>query len=84
MLGSVMNENNDDSNTAMPAKKLSQPPRNRMDVRTDMRAILMYSARKNIANPIPEYSTWKPATISASPSARSKGCRFVSAIPEIK
>ncbi len=32
----------------------------------------------------PEYSTWKPATISASPSARSKGCRFVSAIPEIK
>jgi len=55
-----------------------------MDVSTDMRAILMYSARKNIANPIPEYSTWKPATISASPSARSKGCRFVSAIPEIK
>jgi hypothetical protein len=41
----------------MPAKKLSHPPRNNIDVNTDIRAILMYSARKKIANPIPEYST---------------------------
>ena len=46
MLGSVKNENTDDSKNGMPAKKLSQPPRNIMDVSTDMRAILMYSARK--------------------------------------
>ena len=42
MLGSVKNENTDDSKNGMPAKKLSQPPRNIMDVSTDMRAILMY------------------------------------------
>ena len=44
----------------------------------------MYSAKKNIANAIPEYSTWKPATICDSPTETSKGALFVSAIPEIK
>ena len=57
MLGSVKNENTDDSKNDIPAKKLSHPPRNRMDVKTDIRAILIYSARKNIAKPMPEYST---------------------------
>ena len=33
---------------------------------------------------MPEYSTWKPATISDSPSATSKGARLVSATPEMK
>ena len=42
-----------------------------------------YSARKNTAKAMPEYSTWKPATISDSPSATSKGARLVSATPEI-
>jgi hypothetical protein len=46
--------------------------------------MLAYSARKKIANAEPEYSTWKPATISDSPSATSKGARLVSATPEIQ
>src|SRR5436853_383370 len=46
--------------------------------------MLAYSARKNSANAMPEYSTWKPATISDSPSATSKGARLVSATPEMK
>ena len=41
--------------------------------------ILLYSARKNSANPIAEYSTLYPDTSSASASGRSNGCRFVSA-----
>jgi hypothetical protein len=45
---------------------------------------LLYSAKKNIANVIEEYSTLYPATISASASAKSKGARFVSARTEIK
>src|SRR5690606_14661998 len=43
-----------------------------------------YSVRKNTANGAPEYSTWKPATISDSPSATSNGARLVSATPEMK
>jgi len=46
--------------------------------------MLLYSARKNIANDIDAYSTLYPATISASASGRSKGARFVSANTEIK
>ena len=46
--------------------------------------MLAYSARKNSANAMPEYSTWKPATISDSPSATSNGARLVSATPEMK
>jgi hypothetical protein len=40
--------------------------------------MLMYSARKNMANFIEEYSVMCPATISPSPSGRSKGIRLVS------
>jgi hypothetical protein len=40
--------------------------------------MLMYSARKNSANLIDEYSVWNPPTSSDSASARSKGARFVS------
>src|SRR5580693_4346990 len=46
--------------------------------------MLAYSARKNSANAMPEYSTWNPATISDSPSATSNGARLVSATPEMK
>ncbi len=43
-----------------------------------------YSARKKTAKVIPEYSTWKPATSSLSPSATSKGARLVSASPAMR
>ena len=55
-----------------------------IDVRVAINNILAYSAKKKIAKAAPEYSTWKPATISDSPSATSKGWRFVSARPDIK
>src|SRR5690348_16692816 len=55
-----------------------------MEVSAEMRIMLAYSARKNSANAMPEYSTWKPATISDSPSATSNGARLVSATPETK
>lgn len=57
----------------------SQPPRKNSALSPDIRIILLYSARKNRANPIAEYSTLYPDTSSASASGRSKGCRFVSA-----
>src|SRR5437016_4119456 len=62
----------------------SQPPRNMTDASAEIRIMFMYSARKNTANATPEYSTWKPATISDSPSATSNGWRFVAATPEMK
>jgi hypothetical protein len=43
-----------------------------------------YSAKKNIAKIIDEYSTLYPATSSASASGRSKGVLLVSATIEIK
>ena len=46
--------------------------------------ILPYSAKKNIANNIEEYSTLYPATNSASASGRSNGDLFVSAKETIK
>src|SRR3989338_3680359 len=61
----------------------NQPPMNMIAVRKAIRIMLAYSARKNRANAMPEYSTWKPATISDSPSAMSKGARLVSSTPEI-
>lgn len=45
--------------------------------------ILMYSAKKIMANHPPMYSTLNPDTSSDSPSAKSKGLRFVSAKHEI-
>lgn len=44
-----------------------------------MNIILEYSARKIKANPPLLYSTLNPETNSDSPSAKSKGVRFVSA-----
>ena len=57
-----------------------QPPKNNMAPMLHTIKILTYSARKNKANFIPEYSVWKPAVSSLSASARSKGARFVSAV----
>src|SRR3954453_1488989 len=55
-----------------------QPPRNKVVASAETVVMLMYSARKNIANLIDEYSVWKPATSSLSASGRSKGARLVS------
>jgi len=43
----------------------NQPPKNKIAVIMDNHSILLYSAKKNIANVIDEYSTLYPATISA-------------------
>ncbi len=64
-------------NAAIPGGAC-QPPRNIVVASAATENMLMYSPRKNIAKRIAEYSVWKPATISPSPSARSKGSRFVS------
>src|SRR5256714_3491846 len=61
-----------------------QPPKNMTAVRVEMRIMFMYSARKNMAKLMPEYSTMWPATISDSPSTTSNGARLVSATPETK
>jgi len=53
--------------------------KNQIDVAKDINRILAYSARKIIANNPPLNSMLKPDTISDSPSAKSKGARFVSA-----
>jgi len=62
----------------------NHPPKNKIAVIVDNHNIFEYSAKKNIANVIDEYSTLYPATISASASGRSNGARFVSASTEIK
>src|ERR1700754_129989 len=62
----------------------SQPPRNSTTQRIETSHMLAYSARKNIAKLMPEYSIMCPATISDSPSTTSKGWRLVSARPEMK
>lgn len=51
---------------------------NKMDIILRI-IILIYSARKIRANHPPMYSTLNPDTSSDSPSAKSKGLRFVSA-----
>src|SRR5687767_15970455 len=72
------------SGSTNPSNGLSQPPKKKTAVSTEIRSMFAYSARKNSAKAMPEYSTWKPATISDSPSATSKGARLVSATPEMK
>jgi len=66
------------------SKKGAHPPKNNNVVTDEIKIILLYSAKKNKANPIAEYSTLYPDTNSASASGRSKGCRFVSANAQIK
>src|SRR6185436_17389270 len=61
-----------------------QPPKNITAVSAEIRIMFMYSARKNSANVIPEYSIMWPATISDSPSTTSNGARLVSATPLTK
>src|SRR4051812_4287915 len=62
----------------------NQPPRNMTTARIETSHMLAYSARKNMAKLMPEYSIMWPATISDSPSTTSNGWRLVSARPEMK
>ena len=62
----------------------SQPPRKNIETIAETRIMLAYSARKNSAKPMPEYSVMCPATISDSPSGMSNGERLVSARAEMK
>src|ERR1700742_4441194 len=55
-----------------------QPPRNSVVARAETVTMLMYSARKNIANLNEVYSVWNPPTSSDSASGRSNGARLVS------
>jgi len=62
----------------------NQPPKNKSETMAESHNILLYSAKKNKAKVIEEYSTLYPATISASASGKSKGALLVSAKTEIK
>src|SRR5437764_8343208 len=61
-----------------------QPPKNITTVSAEISIMFMYSAMKNSAKLMPEYSIMWPATISDSPSTTSNGARLVSATPEMK
>src|SRR4026209_1675413 len=61
-----------------------QPPQPTTAVRAEISIMFMYSARKNSAKLMPEYSIMWPATISDSPSTTSNGARLVSATPLTK
>ena len=63
-------------------KKFKFPPRNRTTITVLIRIIIEYSPKNNNANPPALYSTLNPDTSSDSPSAKSKGVRFISAIQE--
>src|SRR4029453_1800963 len=79
MPGAVMK-----AGSGQPSNGDSQPPKKNTEVSAEIRIMFTYSATKNTANAMPEYSTWKPATISDSPSTTSNGARLVSARPEMK
>jgi len=65
-------------------KKNNHPPKNRSMVNKLIKIIEQYSAKKNSANPMLEYSTLKPDTNSDSASGKSNGARLVSANIDIK
>src|SRR3954453_16245169 len=58
-----------------------QPPRKNVTASAETMIMFMYSAMKNEPKRMPPNSVLKPPTISASPSGRSNGGRFVSAKP---
>ena len=63
----------------LESKIESQEPMKIIQAKELIRIIEEYSAKKNKAKPILEYSTLKPETNSLSASGKSKGARFVSA-----
>jgi hypothetical protein len=62
----------------------NHPPIKIRTVKVLIAIIEPYSAKKNKAKPILEYSTLKPDTSSDSASGKSNGARFVSAKIETK
>src|SRR6516164_1935949 len=62
----------------------NQPPKKTVTATHEMMIMAVYSPRKKNANFTPEYSVLKPETSSDSASGRSKGLRFVSAMPDTK
>src|SRR5690606_37216775 len=61
-----------------------QPPKNRTVVNAAIANIYTYSASIKNAQRNPEYSIWKPATISDSASGKSNGTRLSSATDAMK
>src|SRR5690242_14896702 len=61
-----------------------QPPRNRVVVTAQTVTMLAYSAMKNIAYFMEEYSVQKPETSSVSASGRSNGVLLISASEQMK
>src|SRR5512136_3088514 len=61
-----------------------QPPRNRVTVMAQTVIMLAYSAMKNMAYFMEEYSVQNPETSSVSASGRSKGVRLISAREQMK
>src|SRR3954468_17564583 len=66
------------SSTSDSGQGARHPPRKSVVASALTVVMLTYSARKNMANLIEEYSVWKPATSSLSASGRSNGARLVS------
>jgi len=72
-------------NSKIPGLKIFRyPPANRIMNRKLEKIMWLYSAKKNKAKAIDEYSTLYPLTNSDSPSERSKGALLVSANIETK
>src|SRR5262245_613582 len=59
------------------------PPRYRFVATAETVTMFTYSARKNSAKLMLEYSVWYPATSSCSASGKSNGARLVSAMPAV-
>jgi hypothetical protein len=76
----IGNQPSDRKSTVENGQMGCQPPRNSVVASADTVTMLMYSARKNIANFSEVYSVWKPPTSSLSASGRSNGARFVSPV----
>jgi hypothetical protein len=62
----------------------NQPPKKIITFNKDISIICPYSAKKNNAKVMAEYSTLNPDTSSDSPSDKSNGALFVSAKDETK
>lgn len=65
-------------------KGADHPPKKTKTINVETKIIFAYSAKKNKAKLIAEYSTLYPETNSASASGKSKGALLVSAKAEIK
>ena len=75
----VNQKENERSKKELIGHRLLPLPKNKILNSTPKRIILPYSAKKNKAKAIPEYSVLYPATSSASASVKSKGVLLDSA-----